>query len=75
MRRMLMEVQADGGIIVLDDESRWEVNPGDMPTACTWMPTAALEIRTSKSTDMYSYRVTNREIDVSVWARPLTQGT
>ena len=72
MRRMLMEVEADGQIIVLDDESRWEVSPGDMPTVCTWMPTAVLEIRTSKSNGLYPYRVVNREIDVSAWARPLT---
>lgn len=72
MRRMLMDVEADGGIIVLDDESRWAVSPGDMPTVCTWMPTAVLEIRTSKGSGLYSYRVVNREIDVSVWAEPAT---
>ncbi len=67
MKRMLMGVNE--AILVLDDESRCEVSPGDIPTICTWIPTATVEIHRTNSNAPYSYRVVNCEISVTVWER------
>jgi hypothetical protein len=71
MKRMLMEVNDDGTTLTLDDGSRWEVNPGDIPTVCTWIPRAELDVRRASGSDMYFYVVKNLEIDVTVRARPV----
>ena len=70
VRNTLIEVSADCSRLSLLDGSTWEVNPGDMPTVATWIPTAELEIKRSGS-GLYSHKVTNLEIDVDIRARPL----
>ena len=44
MPNMIMEVEDDGDVLVLDDGTRWRVQVGDIPTACTWLPTENVEI-------------------------------
>ena len=41
---MIMEVEDDGEVLVLDDGTRWRVRAGDIPIACTWLPTEKVEV-------------------------------
>lgn len=41
---MLIEVSDDCERLILDDGSQWSVQPGDMPTICTWLPTSDISI-------------------------------
>jgi len=49
------------------DGSVWEINPGDMPTVCTWIPTAEIEI-IKEDDSIYPYKLINKEIDVEIRA-------
>jgi len=64
---MLNEVMNNGEKISLMDGSLWLVNPGDMPTVCTWIPTAEIEVSTSNDS-VFNYTLTNKNIGVSVMA-------
>ena len=44
----LLDVENDGEIVVLLDGRRFLVEPGDMPTACTWSPTASILLGSSR---------------------------
>lgn len=68
---MLMEVKNSGEKIVLLDGSEWLINPGDIPTVCTWIPTSELKITKTKSKDYFYYKITNESIDISVYAARL----
>jgi hypothetical protein len=68
---MLNEVINDGEKIILMDGSIWNINPGDMPTVCTWMPTAEIEISVSDDS-VFDYTLTNKGIGVSVTAMRLS---
>jgi membrane protein implicated in regulation of membrane protease activity len=41
---MIMVVEDDGEVLVLDDGTRWRVRAGDIPTACTWLPSENVEV-------------------------------
>lgn len=45
---MLLEVNLETGELITLEAEKYLVNPGDLPTCCTWTPTAELEINTSK---------------------------
>lgn len=63
-----MEVKSNGEKIVLLDGSEWLINPGDIPTVCTWIPTSEIKITKTKSNDYFFYKITNESIDISVYA-------
>lgn len=71
MKSILMEVLNDGEEIILLDGSEWHVNPGDMPTVCTWIPTSELTITKTKSDDYFNFKITNEDIGISVHAMKL----
>ena len=71
MKSMLMEVKSDGEKIVLLDGSEWRINPGDIPTVCTWLPTSELKITKIKSNDLFCYKIINESIDIHVHAERL----
>lgn len=71
MKSMLMEVKKDGERIILIDGSEWLINPGDIPTVCTWIPTSELIITKTKSNDYFNYKIINEGIDISVYAARL----
>lgn len=48
MKAMLRKVNLDTGELITFDGERYFINPGDLPTCCTWTPTAELEINVSK---------------------------
>ena len=65
---MLSEVENDGEILILMNDRRLRVNPGDMPTACTWTPTAELEITDSNCNEMFPVTVRNIGIEIEIKA-------
>lgn len=67
---ILNEVINDGEKISLMDGSIWQINPGDMPTVCTWIPTAEIEVSASDDT-VFDHTLTNKNIGVSVIAMRL----
>ena len=56
----LLEVKEDGDVLVLLDGRELQVNPGDIPTACLWLPTTELEITEDESDSMFSVTVRNK---------------
>ena len=60
---LLLEVEKGGEELVLLDGRRLMVNPGDIPTACIWLPTANLEILETKDSVMFSVSILNIETE------------
>lgn len=60
MKALLLEVNLETGELITLEGARYHVNPGDLPTCCTWSPTAELEINTTKGC------ITNLECDVTI---------
>ncbi len=67
---MLMGVSEDGTTLVFEDGSKWSVNPGDMPTACIWIPTAQLEVKRARGADLFSHEVVNVGTGERILTRP-----
>ena len=51
-------------MIVLLDGSKWNINPGDIPTVCTWIPMDELHIEKED----YNYKITNMTNDYTIYA-------
>lgn len=68
---MLNEIKKDGEIISLMDGSEYSVDPGDIPVCCTWIPTAKIKVKRINDGTIYNYKLTNKNIDVSVLAMKL----
>jgi hypothetical protein len=64
---ILNEVINDGEKIILMDGSIWQINPVDIPTVCTWIPTAEIDVSASDDT-VFDHTLTNKNIGVSVMA-------
>lgn len=67
---MLIEVDIDNEEfhLTLMDGSKWFVNPGDLPTVATWLPTS--EITLEQNTDsMFDFDITNTSEGVTIKAR------
>ena len=64
---MLNEIINDGEKIRLIDGSLWQTNPGDIPTVCTWIPTAEIEI-SANDDSVFDHTLTNKNIGVSAKA-------
>jgi len=67
---LLLEVDIDGEEyhLTLMDGSKWFVNPGNLPTIATWLPTANIKIEDSKDGTMFSYNLTNLNEDIAIRA-------
>ena len=65
---MLMEVLNDGQELLLMDGTKWMINPGDIPSVCTWIPTAKIKVEKLDINDMFFYKLTNLNVDISVYA-------
>lgn len=65
---MLNEIISDGEKLSLMDGSMWLIEPLDIPTVCTWIPTATIKIKVVDSNAMFSHELTNENIDVLVRA-------
>jgi hypothetical protein len=57
----LQEVINDGEKISLMDGSVWWINPTDIPTVCTWIPTAEIEISPSDDS-VFDHTLTNNGV-------------
>jgi hypothetical protein len=65
---MLIELADDFEALELDDGSRWDVMPEDIPTICTWIPTATVRISLIAPDSLWPYELTNTGVDISVRA-------
>lgn len=67
---MLLEIDIEGEEyhLSLMDGSMWFVNPTDLPTIATWIPTANIKIEKTKDDPMFTHKLTNTNIDISVLA-------
>lgn len=65
---LTVDVEKDNYQLKLEDGSKWYVNPGDLPTIATWIPTANIEVENLDDDSMFSYVLTNLNIAVSVRA-------
>lgn len=70
-RKMLIEVLNGGEKISLIDGTLWLIDPSDMPTVCTWIPTASILIKRDNSRCMFSYELVNENIGIPVHAHKL----
>ncbi len=68
MEGMLIKVADDCKRLILDDGSEWSVEPGDIPTICTWTPTATIMVEMVDSELVWPYKLTNAGVDISVRA-------
>ena len=53
-----MEVRRDGQIVVLDDVSRWVIQPGDSTKTVCWYPSQRILVKENDS-EIYPYRLKN----------------
>ena len=67
---ILMEVDLDNDEyhLILLDESKWFVNPSDLPTVATWLPTTELTLSDNESS-MFNCDITNTVEDITISAR------
>ena len=71
--RMILTVpDDDDDMITLDDGSEWEVDPGSLPAASTWLPSSRVTVRLVNEGSHYPYEIT-RDVDGdSIRVRPVT---
>lgn len=65
---MLNSILNNGEKISLMDGSVWQIKPDDVPTVCTWLPTADIKILKNNNDHVFSYILINKEIDISISA-------
>ena len=52
----------DDDMITLDDGSKWEIDPGSLPTASTWYPSSIVTVRHIDEGSDYPFEIT-RDVD------------
>jgi len=69
MKTTLMEVDIDSeeAHLTMMDGSTWFVNPGDLPTVATWLPTSEISIKRNRGS-MFNCELTNTSERVTVKA-------
>ena len=66
----LKEVQKGGRVIILDDESIWEISPSQAGDTCTWDLVSGISVSTGEN-PAFPFRLINTGIEESVDARHL----
>ena len=66
----LKEVQKGGRVVILDDESVWEIAPSNAGDTCTWDLVSGISIHDGKD-PAFPYRLANTVMGESVSARQL----
>ena len=54
----LRDKQEEGRVMVLDDDSRWEIHPSDRPVAARWLRISTITVKPTQKED-YRYLLTN----------------
>ena len=65
---MEVNLEKDEYHLILLDESKWLVNPSDLPTVATWLPTTELTLRDNESS-MFDCDITNNVSEITIRAR------
>jgi hypothetical protein len=63
----------NGQKLQLSDESIWEIDPNDVPTAAVWITPFPVDLVPSKDAD-YPFLIVNKNTGVSVKARKISSG-
>ncbi len=71
--RLLAELN-DNNMIPLDDGSKWEVAPENVPIASTWLPTSRVTVRLVDEGSEYQYKITRILDQDSIRAKKVTSG-
>jgi hypothetical protein len=60
MKTTLIEVdiESEEEHLTMMDGSTWFVNPGDLPTVATWLPTSEVSIKRNRDS-MFNHDITN----------------
>lgn len=66
----IRRVDEDGRVVVLEDGSRWEVDPAVRFKAKEWRPEALITVRRAPA-DGYGYDLTNTDVDEGVFVNYL----
>ena len=66
----LKEVQKGGRVIILDDESTWEISPSQAGDTCTWDLVSGIAVSDGENPS-FPFRLINTGIEESVDARHL----
>lgn len=66
----IRRVDEDGRVVVLEDGSRWEVDPAVRFKAKEWRPEALITVRRAP-VDGYGYDLTNTDVDEGVFVNYL----
>jgi hypothetical protein len=54
----LRDKQEEGRVMVLDDDSVWEIHPSDRPVAARWLRISTITVKPTQKED-YRYLLTN----------------
>jgi hypothetical protein len=68
-RHILLEVLAGGEEILLEDGSKWRINPDDISTVGAWPSWSVMQIKLIDEIASYSHELTNMRTNTSVRAR------
>lgn len=72
LRHWIRSVEGGGGIVVLEDGSRWEVNPIDRIDTMLWLPITDIEVvQASPPIGSYTYMLINIDDDEAVHVKYL----
>lgn len=66
---IVVDVFGGGKGILLEDGSRWEIEPEDVPQVRKWRPTAALDVNLVDQSSYYSHSLKNAAAGGPVRAR------
>ena len=65
---MEIDIENDEYHLSMMDGSKWFVNPGDLPTIATWLPTTLIQIVDTEDDSMFSFELTNLSENISIRA-------
>ena len=69
---MTLEELGDDVLIRLNDGSKWELAPGNVPTASTWLPSSRVTVRFVDEESKYQYEITHIAHGDSIKVRKVT---
>ena len=68
-KTLILEVDTDGEEyhLAFKDGSKWFVNPSDLPTIATWLPSTEVYFSNNNSS-VFNFNITNTKDDITIRA-------
>lgn len=73
MNRFLLNEVSEEGVLSTIEGKSWQVNPGDLPTAVCWSPTARLEVENADNGQAFNWKIKNLENDQTILAMEMLE--